>query len=302
MTSRSVILVGTNTKKYLNFALSCAASIQLHNPELPIFIATNIIPQKKYKGIHFIKVEEHIAKLFIETKLYLDTFLQTDETLYIDSDMLCFGDLTPIFDACKEMDVTVLGKLHPIEDYWGDQADFARKEFGIDHSILFNGGLYFLKKTELTTKIFNKARKISEHYDEYGFGRIHNNWKNEEDMVSIGMISNQQLPIDDDGQFVAGFSTEKPPKKFNVLKGIMTFNYNSAAALKTKEHPIKPVLFHFGGENMYSPLYIAQNTLLKLHKWNIPVQLGSLVVALGINMPFSIMRYIKQKLSKLAKN
>lgn len=61
--------------------------------------------------------------------------------------MLCFGDLSPVFDLCSSMDVTVLGTPVKLEDYWGEEgAVFARKQFNIDQSILFNGGLYYLKK------------------------------------------------------------------------------------------------------------------------------------------------------------
>ncbi|ARS38471.1 hypothetical protein CA265_01740 [Sphingobacteriaceae bacterium GW460-11-11-14-LB5] len=147
MKDRSVLILGTNSKKYLNFAINCARSIRLYNPDLKIFVGTNIIPEKNTDAIDFIKIENDIAKLFIETKLYLDVFLKTEETLYIDSDMLCFGDLSPVFDLCSSMDVTVLGTPVKLEDYWGEEgAVFARKQFNIDQSILFNGGLYYLKK------------------------------------------------------------------------------------------------------------------------------------------------------------
>lgn len=78
MKDRSVLILGTNSKKYLNFAINCARSIRLYNPDLKIFVGTNIIPEKNTDAIDFIKIENDIAKLFIETKLYLDVFLKTE--------------------------------------------------------------------------------------------------------------------------------------------------------------------------------------------------------------------------------
>jgi len=119
MTNRSVLLLATNKKEYFKFALNCAESIKLHNPGLQIFIATNIKTDKDFSDIKLLTISEEIAKLCIETKLYLDNFLQTEETLFIDSDCLCFGNLDPIFKACQGMDVTVIGRTTPLEKYWG---------------------------------------------------------------------------------------------------------------------------------------------------------------------------------------
>jgi len=157
MTNRSVLLLATNKKEYFKFALNCAESIKLHNPGLQIFIATNIKTDKDFSDIKLLTISEEIAKLCIETKLYLDNFLQTEETLFIDSDCLCFGNLDPIFKACQGMDVTVIGRTPPLEKNWGGGdkgAEFARNEFSIDKSILFNGGFYYIKKTARTKRIY----------------------------------------------------------------------------------------------------------------------------------------------------
>jgi hypothetical protein len=301
---RSVLLVGTNSKKYLDFAINCAESVRLHNPKLRIFIATNLLPDRKPEGIDFITISDEIAKLYIETKLYLDTFIQTKETLYLDSDMFCYGSLDPIFDCCSKMDVTVLGKAIPLQDWWGaDKVDYAKNQFGINQSILFNGGLYYLKKTDLTTKIYEHARHISLKYDEYGFNRIQNNWKNEEDLMAISMIGHQQLPIDDEGLFVAGFSPTDMPSSANVLNGQITYAHgDKLARYRNNLLGIKsPVLFHFGGENMYSSLYISQLALLKLYKMGFPPSIAATMVSLSITLPYKVLHGAKQLYKKYRK-
>lgn len=301
MADRSVLIVGTNTKKYLDFALNCAESVRLHNPNLKIFIATNIIPKEPIQGIEFIEIEEKIAKLFIEVKLYIDTFLQTEETLYIDSDMLCFGNLNPVFDLCNAMDVTVLGKPVKLEDYWGEEgAIFARENFNIDQSILFNGGLYYLKKTPLTTKIYNEARKLSEKYDEYGFIRIQNNWKNEEELVSVAMTASHQRPIDDGGIVVAGFSKANEFNDLNVLTG--KIKKPKAVRPNTSRYAIKKsLLFHFGGNNMSSKLYRSQIKLLKLHKAGISIPIASIMISLTMKKPYQFYLFVKNFRNKWLK-
>jgi hypothetical protein len=304
MASRSVLLLATNKRQYLKFAINCAESVKRHNPELPIFIATNIQPDKQVEGVRFLPVSGDIAKLYIEAKLYLDTFLQTEETLFIDSDCLCYGNLDPIFDACQGMDVTVIGRLIPLEKYWGTGdkgAEFARKEFSIDNAILFNGGFYYIKKTSLTKRIFDKARDISLRYDEYGFHRIKNRWKNEEDLLSIGMISNKQVPLKDTGEFMSDLSTDQKPKKLNVLTGERLLrNPSDKFAPARSEYPslYSPLLLHFGGSNIRSYPYVSQRLLLKLFLSGIPVRLASLVVFMTIHIPFKTYHWLGRALGR----
>lgn len=288
MSKRSVLLLATNRQEYLQFALNCAASVNLHNPGLPVFIATNIAPTQSYPGVQFLNVSEELSKLFIEAKIYLDRFLQTEETLFIDSDCLCYGSLTPLFEACGGKDVTVIGRLIPLEDYWSPNPEFARKEFSIDKSIIFNGGFYFLRKTELTERIFNRAREISVRYDEYGFNRIKNKWKNEEDLLSIAMIANKQEPIKDDGAFMADFSTDRQPLELNVLTGARILR-NPAPGNKYRDWYPKtysPILLHFGGSNLKTYPYVSQSLLLRLAKARVPKSIAAFIVACLLHIPY----------------
>jgi len=298
MKDRSVLLLATNKREYLQFALNCAASIKLHNPGLQIFIATNIEVKEAISGVTFLSVSNELAKLYIEAKIYLDDFLQTEETLFIDSDCLCYGSLDPIFEACRGMDVTVIGRPVPLESYWGTgHSEFARKEFGIDKSILFNGGFYYFKKSELTKRIFDKAREISLKYDEYGFHRIKNKWKNEEDLLSIGMVANKQSPIADDGRFMTDLYTDHRPAILNVLKG--------ERRLRNPAYPVReprgwypatysPVILHFGGSNLNSYPYVSQHWLLKLHKAGFSKAIASALVFIFIDVPFRSYYWIKR--------
>ncbi|ASU36793.1 hypothetical protein [Mucilaginibacter xinganensis] len=302
MADRSVLLLATNKSEYLKFAINCAESIKLHNPGLPIFIATNIKPDKQIDGVTFLAVNDDVAKLYIEAKLYLDTYLQTEETLFIDSDCLCYDNLEPIFEACQGMDVTVIGRLTPLEKYWGTGdkgADYARSEFSIDNAILFNGGFYYIKKTALTKLIFDRAREISVRYDEYEFHRIKNKWKNEEDLLSIGMIANKQLPVKDTGEFMSDLSTDQKPNKLNVLKGerVLRNPANKFTPARSGYPPsYSPILVHFGGSNIKSYPYVSQRLLLKLFLSGLPVSLASLIVFLAVHIPYKTYHWIRRSI------
>jgi len=297
MATRSVLLLATNKPQYLKFALNCAESILLHNPGLPVYIATNIIPGKEFAGITFLQVSEDIAGLFIEAKLYLDTFLQTEETLFIDSDCICYGNLTPLFNACSGMDVTVIGRPVPLEDYWRHEAGFAREEFSIDKSIIFTGAFYYIKKSALTHRIFERARQISTRYDEYGLARIQNKWKNEEELLSIAMVANKQHPIADDATLMTDFSTDRRPQLLNVLTGECVLRNPTQPANQHRSwYPeiYSPIVLHFGGSNINTYPYISQSVLIRLHKMGLPVVLSSAIVAVFIHFPFKTYHWLRR--------
>jgi hypothetical protein len=301
MPDRSVILLATNQKKYLDFALNCAESVKLHNPGLPIYIATNIIPVDEYAGVSFIPVSEDVAKLNIAAKIHLDQLIQTEETLFIDSDCLCYGNLDPIFSACNGHNVTTVGRLISRREEWGPKSEeHGMKNFGTDKFIIYNGGLYYIKKTEVTDRIFEKARELYSNYDHYEFGRIQNNWINEEQVFAIAMVLNNETPVADNGLLMTDLYTDRRPSKLNVLTGDRLLR-NPAYPLTEPRSwypPVfSPVVLHFGGNAIRSYPYISQALLLKLNKIGVPVLLSSVIKYLLMDIPFKtyhlIRRYLK---------
>ncbi|MBS1531831.1 MAG: hypothetical protein JSU01_16100 [Bacteroidetes bacterium] len=303
---RSVLLLATNKQEYLQFALNCADSVRLHNPDLPIFIATNLKVDDctSRTDIKFLPVPEEIARLYLEAKLYLNDFLQSEETLFIDSDCLCYGDLTPIFEACRENDVTVVGRNIPIEGFWtGDGIKFARETLGINKSIFFNGGFYYIRNTPVAQQIFLKAREISDNYDAYGFHRIQNNWKNDEISFQIALAKYDQRPIPDSGSYMTDLFTDNRPV-LNVLTGKRLLrNITHSTDRNRPQYPsaYSPIIIHFGGRNIRSYPYIAQSRLLKLYRNGVPANLSSIVVYFFIHIPYKSYHWLRNTIGNFKK-
>src|SRR5579872_4657536 len=134
----SVITFATNQLSYVQFAMNYAQSVLLHN-DLPVFIVSNLdfpIPAKFKDKIFLIPAKPEHLPLGIGMKLYIDEYVQTEHTLFIDSDCICFGDLGEIFDACKGMDVSVAGNIVPAESWCGPiQAKVIKDTWGLDEII-----------------------------------------------------------------------------------------------------------------------------------------------------------------------
>jgi hypothetical protein len=288
----SVITFATNKLSYARFAINCAQSVLLHN-NLPVYIVSNLnfsIPAKLRDKIFIIPAKPGHAELGIGIKLHTDEYLQTEHTLFIDSDCICYGNLNEIFSACEGMDVSVAGNIVPAENWCGPvQAKTIKDTWGITELIRYNGGLYYLKKSELTTNVFNKAREIAVKYDDYGFDRIKNKWINEEGPLSIAMIVSCQRPIADDGRFITDLYTDHRPKRINVLNGNRLLQNNPPGHQRHRPwYPMvySPILLHFGGNNLSSYPYRSQSLLLKLKNMSFPAKAASAFVSAFIHFPY----------------
>lgn len=290
MQSQSVILLATNKRQYLDFALNCAASVRLHNSDLPIFIITNLKTDNIIADVKFIPIANEIAKLNIAAKIYLDHFIQTEETLFIDSDCLCYDDLNPVFEACAGHDFTTIGRLISWEKEWGLQsAKEGMQKFGVDKFILLNGGFYYIKRGTIATQVFNHTRSLFARYDELDFDRIKNGWENEEGLFAIAMVKNNQTPIADNAQLMTDFYTDRRPKCLNVLTGKRLLRnpvYPLTEPRSWYPSSFSPIILHYGGENIKSYPYISQNALLKIYQAGFPVAMASFIVSIFFHLPF----------------
>ncbi|MFI5162343.1 MAG: hypothetical protein ACHQHN_13775 [Sphingobacteriales bacterium] len=299
----SVITFATNKMTYVQFAMNCAQSVLLHN-DLPLFIVSNLdfpIPEELKCKIFIIPAKPEHVPLGIGMKLYIDEYVQTEHTLFIDSDCICFGDLNKIFDACKDTDVSVAGNIVPAVHWCGPvQAKVIKDTWGFDEVIRFNGGLYYIKRSALAKSIFDKAREIAEKYDDYGFHRINGKWINEEGPLSIAMMLYNQKPMGDNGRFMTDLYTDQRPRKINVLKGALSMRNPPPPFRKHRAwYPAQysPIVLHFGGSFLDSYPYKSQNLMLKLKGSGFSAAIAGFIVNLLVHAPYrsyyGLSKYIK---------
>jgi len=298
-TDHSVITVANNNLKYIKFAINCAQSILLHN-DISVFIVSNLefqIPNKLKRHVTIVKANEQHAQLGIGIKLYIDKYLQTPKTLFIDSDCVCYDSLQPIFEACEEKNVSVAGTIVDSAIWVGaQQAATIEKEFGIKQLPRFNGGMYYLKKGEKTNQIFDFARSIIPNYDSFGFQRINNKWVNEEALIAISMVKFGETPIPDDGRYMTDLYTDPHPSKLNVLtRERALINPAMGQSRHRPWYPVgaySPIILHFGGSNLNSYIYKSQVVLLNLRQKHLSTSLSTSLVKLFIHIPFRSLRWI----------
>lgn len=106
-------------------------------------------------------------------KLQLYDYLPYDETIFIDADSLAYGDLDAWWTIFKEADdFSLFG--YAWTDLNAGRGWFVPsglKEYQNQVSFIpdFNGGIYYMRKSETCKEVFRLANYFAEHYSEYQF-------------------------------------------------------------------------------------------------------------------------------------
>lgn len=300
----SVITFATNKLSYLQFAFNCARSVLLFN-DIKFYIVTNInapIPGDIKDHVFLIEPTPEHAAMGICIKLFTIDYVQTQYTLFIDADCLCYADLSPIFEAAKPMSVTVAGNIVPAANWVGNKfAEEMKEHWGIDKLIRFNGGMYYINNNDTAKKIYATAQQI-ENKHHYGYDAVNKKWVNEEAQMSMAMMLYQQKPLPDDGSFMTDLFTDRRPATLNILSGDRELsNPPLPMILHRPWYPTRysPLILHFGGANLNSYPYNSQSMLLALHRKTIPVWAATLIVNIFINSPYKTWHWLTGSLRKL---
>jgi len=298
----SVITFATSKFSYVKFALNCARSVLRFN-EIKIYIVSDLkidIPAALKKNVFVIEAfPEHLDQ-GTGIKLYIDQYLQTKYTLFIDADCLCYGSLQPAFDVFKDKYVSVAGNMVKASDWCGEeQAKTIYKTFGLTKLARFNGGIYYIARSNRSAKIFEKVREIALDYDRLGFQRIHDNWINEEILISIAMGLYKEPPVADNSILMTDLYTDHHTSKLNVLTGYREINNPVAGSARHRpwypKGKLKPLIVHFGSANLYKYPYISQHFLLKLNAKKIHPRIASILTMLLIHVPYKSRYWVLEK-------
>jgi hypothetical protein len=261
---RQIITIATGKKLYVDFAVNLARSFFWWHPDTdikfqlvtdqPDFVPADV----KEKTELIIIAKGEIGEGF-STKLHLDKLIGEGQTLFIDSDCLVYRNLDNIFEQFKGHAVSVVGDYISKGEWFGEIEPICKK-FNITHMPKFNGGVYYLEKGEMASKVYNTARQLEPQYDEIGFKRLRNR-PNDEVLMALAMELNRQVPVADDGSILAEFVNFKSGVKSDLLNGVAEL-YNSPTHPEYQEHwPLqiaKPAMVHFLGHHNQIMPYIKE--------------------------------------------
>lgn len=210
--TRGFITIATGDDWYYKIALNLLISYRYctKNP-LPFAILAdreNEITKEFDKVI----ILDNASGSYID-KLRLGDYLPFDETIFIDADCLAYDDLNDLFQVFNEADdFSCLGGTAPLtEEFsgWFSLLTFpevTNQNSGVinretakrifDHTIGLHGGMYYIKNTKTTHKVFHDALKCVEKYMYYNFHIFDK--PADEPVLALAMAMNNCKPINFD--------------------------------------------------------------------------------------------------------
>lgn len=217
-------------KNYIDECVFLCETIRKQNDNRPISLLINkededyAISKKLFdkfvyfepKGAIWNNCETGFEKYCLYPRLHFDDYLLYDETIIVDSDVLCQSSTENMWKYLTSTDkpVTMLGRVDDPKWHWGHINEVSQR-FGktVPH---VHGGFFYIKKSPLLGKFFSLAKFFFYSYDDYGCKRFFRGGKVDEIIFALTHATMNTPPLEFD---------EQP---------IMTFNYSDDISIPSK--------------------------------------------------------------------
>ena len=251
--TRAVLTLATGKPIYTQLAVNLARSfLYWHQGRGPRFtIATDRsadIPGDVADNVDVISLAPGQYGDGFSPKLHLDRLAPAAQTMFIDADSLCAGNIEHCFDRFTGQPVATIAGRIARGEWFGDVASVCSR-FGIESLPKFNGGVYYIERGPRATAVYETARSLEPHYDEIGLVRLRGK-PNEELLMAIAMAIHGLSGIPEDGKIMAEPLNFACGMKLDVLRG-------EARLLNVPGHPryqanwplteARPRIVHFLG-------------------------------------------------------
>jgi len=249
---RNVLTIATGKRIYLNLAINLFKSFKLHHvgDSIEFFLVTDLFEVYSLIDdplLNVIFIDSNSVGTAFSSKLYLDKLIPDGSTLFIDSDCLIYGNLNIVFTQFEGRAVSVVGSFISHGEWFGDFGKIL-KQFKLNKSPKFNGGLYYIEKSEIAINVYEKAREIERKYDEIGFKRLRNK-PNDEVIMSIAMALYDLNPLHDDGSILGDLFSCQGAYYTNVVRSKARLSNPQIGMLGHQSwypfESINPIIVHF---------------------------------------------------------
>lgn len=196
--TRGFVTIATGHERYFELARNCLYSYrQFSCDPYPFAIITDRENEYTREFDKVIVISDPDNSYMDKLKLYRE--LPFDETIFIDADSLAYGDLNAWWDIFAQAgDFSVFG--YAWKDLSSGRGWFVPEGMGSysqDIAFIpdFNGGVYYMRKTEACKKVFDIAISAAKNYKNYAFRGFID--PADEPVLALGMAVCRFEPLDE---------------------------------------------------------------------------------------------------------
>ena len=202
MTEKGFLTIAIGDK-FRRLATCLIKSYRLTQSKTPFFVVTDREDKELgalFDGLIVDRSEEGLAGFLHKLNMYQNSPCR--ETIFIDADCIIVKNIDRYWELFEQsgQSVSVFGTQGDSEEDAGSFFNFpyASERYGLENFPLFNGGVYYFKKSDTAERVFAKAKELVPAYDALGCQRLRGNI-NEEPLMSLGMgLHGQQATLDTD--------------------------------------------------------------------------------------------------------
>jgi hypothetical protein len=207
-------------KKFVNQAKYLAYSCMLHCPEILRAIITD--RNDDIKNLYdFIIPYDKNADPF-ETKLLLNHYTPFQETLFLDSDTLVYGNIGYLFEYLNDQSFIYVGQCRT-DGYWCYDIKSTAAKFNIPWIGQLNSGIFLFKNDETSSNIFEFAHSLHEDVNELNISFFRRSMYSDEPFFGIAFGKYLQKPIENDHGRIGRTIINKKHIRVNIIRGYASF-------------------------------------------------------------------------------
>ena len=167
---KGVLVYSHGHRRYADQAIALACSIRLHNPTLPLAVVTDQNPAWFGAYFDFVITDDFSDWPGMLAKMHAYDASPFERTLCLDSDMLVFVDLAPVFAHFAGYTFTVVEEaIRP--NKWFRSMEPVRQALPNLGALAFAGALYYWERCSATQELFARARNWRLRYEELDIKR-----------------------------------------------------------------------------------------------------------------------------------
>lgn len=240
-----VLTIAHTKPKYATQAVTLARSIRLRDPDMPLAVATDL-DARLFRGLYDIVIPwDFTHRPGVLCKLDAYDISPFETTLFIETDCLAVRSLELVFDYFADRPFAVFGRNDPTTHYIRSPEKVAALVPSATYPV-FNGGLYYFRKSPVAATIYRDAQSLLPQYDDLGLARVYHSptcpdgVESDEPLFSLAMAKAGLTAVDDPRLDIM-FAPEKPLFQIDidVLAGTCSFMRCGRV--------VHPVLPHFVG-------------------------------------------------------
>ncbi len=230
--TKGFITVATGKEQYYIIARNLLRSYRLTTKE-PLPFAILCEEENEYtKEFDVVKVYPKATRSYLD-KLEMFDLLPFDINIFIDADCLAFRDINRLFDIFENADdFCCYGRILPLDDKRGwFEYDNLNEDIQkqIDYVVGLHGGIYYIRRTEKTKKVFDTAKEFTKNYADYKFkGNFQT--PGDEPVIALSMAVNKCKPINHDLTSIICYWEHENRFNMDISKGTALCKNNGVSS------------------------------------------------------------------------